>query len=135
MLIRRFAAPLCLVFLAVASLAADEKKPDPRENIGTLIPHGIKLMEAKKYKEFMEAFVPPADLARMKESGMFDEIAKKFGEGNKATQLLAALKEVNGSVPEYNDDKTEATFKLKTPQGNKKSLDFKQVGTYWVLTG
>lgn len=130
----RFASTsLCLVIFTASLLAADDKKPDPRENLDTLIPHGIQLLEAGKYKEMMEAFVPPEDLKRMKDSGMFDKIVKEFGEGPRAKRLLAALKEVKGTQPEYNDDKTRAVFKLKQPQGRKKTLDFEKSGKYWVL--
>ena len=122
-----------LILMAGFQLSAQESKADPREELKTAIPHAIKLLEQKEYKTFMEQFVPPKIIETMKGSGMFEQIAQRFGQGEKSKQLLSVLKEVKDIQPEYNADKTEATYKLKEARGNKEKIVFKTEGKLWYI--
>jgi hypothetical protein len=121
-----------LVISLVTPAVAQDVKPESREALETAIPEGIRLLEAKEYKVFVEIFVPPADLKKIIEGSSLEEFAKKFGE-RKAPRLLEILKEIKGTKPSLDDNGTEATFSLKEEKDGKKSITFIKVDKYWYI--
>ena len=122
-----------LVFSFVSPVVGQDVKPESREALETAIPEGIRLLEAKKYKVFVEIFVPPADLKKIRERTSLEELAKSFGE-RKAPILLEVLKEIKGTKPSLDDTGTKATFALKEKTGGKKSITFVKIEKYWYIT-
>jgi hypothetical protein len=121
-----------LVISLVTPAVAQDVKPESREALETAIPEGIRLLEAKEYKVFVEIFVPPADLKKIIEGSSLEEFAKKFGE-RKAPRLLEILKEIKGTKPSLDDNGTEATFSLKEEKDGKKSITFVKIDKYWYI--
>lgn len=122
------------LFVLTSWLSAEEKNAAPRENLKTAIPHAIKMLEEKDYQAFMEQFVPPMHFEKLKSSGMFEDIVKRFGEQGKAERLLGVLKQVKDAEPEINSDKTLATFKLKEVVGGKDKIVFEKVEKFWYIS-
>jgi|GEM_PF-1788454 hypothetical protein len=118
-------------------LAQEEKKAHPQESVDTAISHAIELLEAKKYKELLTAYIPPADVAKMKEAGQYELIMQKFGEGGKPAKLLEALKAAQKVEPEYNEDKTAVVFKFTKEvdgeQVEQKPIKFNKTGKLWYI--
>lgn len=128
-----------LVFsLALPSLVSgqeDDKQAHPQESIDTAIPHAIKLLEEQKYKEMIDSYVPPEELKKMKAAGFYEVVVSKFGEGEKVNQMIQALKEANEMKPEFNADKTVATYtsdKEDSPLKNK-PMKFVKVDKRWYI--
>ena len=123
---------VCLCF-TTNGISGDDNQENPRQKLETAIPHAIELMEQKKFKDFMEQFVPPKHIEMMKATGMFATIVEKFGEGDKAQRLLNVLKEIKDTPPNYNAEKTIATYKLKEAVGNKDKIVFAKLDGYWYI--
>lgn len=121
-----------LVFSFITPVVAQDVKPESREALETAIPDGIRLLESKEYKAFVENFVPPADLKKIIEGTSLEEFAKNFGE-RKAPRLLEVLKEIKGTKPSLDDKGTKATFALKEEKHGKKSITFVKVAKLWYL--
>lgn len=127
---RMFISLIALTFVIPA--VARDVQPDPREELKTAIPEGIRLLEAKQHQAFVKSFVPPADLQKLTAGTSLEEFAKRFGEG-KAPQLLKILKEIKDAKAKLDDTGTKATFALKEGMGGKKSISFVKVGKYWYI--
>lgn len=130
-----FVLGLSLLLPSLVAAQEEEKKAHPQESLETAIPHAIKLMQDKNFKDLLEGYVPPEELKRMKESGAFEEVVEKFREGAKSKQLLQALKETQSLTPEYNDEKTLATFKSDKEDSPLKNrpLKFVKVEKLWYI--
>jgi len=127
------ASAVCLLFV---NLASAETKPDPREKIETLIPYGIKLLEAKEYAKFLQEFVPPDDFKRITKDLPLENFAKDFGASN-AQVLLAVLKGIKDEKPKLDADGKVATFelseKVKEAAGGKPTIKFTKVEKFWYI--
>ncbi len=121
-----------LVFSFVTPVVAQDVKAESRETLETLIPEGIRILEAKEYKTFVEIFVPPDELKKITEGTSLEEFAKTFGE-RKAPRLLEILKEIKGTKPSLDDNGTKATFVLKEEKDGKKAITFVKVDKYWYI--
>ncbi|MDB4637775.1 MAG: hypothetical protein P8M30_00610 [Planctomycetaceae bacterium] len=118
-------------------IAQEEKKAHPQASVETAITHAITILEAKKYKELLDQYVPPADLAKMKEAGAYELVVKKFGEGEKSGKLLNALKAAQTVKPEYNEDKTSVVFnftkEVDGEQVEQRPVRFTKIGKLWYI--
>jgi hypothetical protein len=120
---------VCLLALLVAVPQRGPARPDPREQLTTAIAEGIRLLEAKEYKAFVMTFVPAEEL---KKRGDIDAFVEKFA-GPRASQLLAALKEIQTATPVMDESGTKATFALQAAGGRPNSLRFERIGGYWYI--
>ena len=124
---------LVLGFVSLVYAADDPpKKANPREKLETIIPEGIRLLKAKKYKTFLEQFVAPEDLKRIKSRVKLEDMAELFGK-RKAGVLLSVLESIKDQEPEVSDDGKTATYRLSKPAGSKKKIEFQKVGKYWYI--
>jgi hypothetical protein len=136
---------LLLAFLALCGsvhlfAAEDEtssQSSNPMENLDTVIPHGIRLLEAGKYKEFIEAFMPPESQKKKAQRKSMEEIAKEFGE-KKAPRMLTALKAIKGTKPTLEDDGKNKTARFAFPEGaiegqGPKSIVFVLIEKSWYI--
>lgn len=129
---------LCVAVVVPSLLNAQEendKKPHPQASLETAVPHAIKLLEEKKYKDMIDSFVPPDELKKMKEVGAYETVIKRFGEGERVKQMLQALKEVKELEPEFNEDKSRATFKSDKADSplNSRPMRFIKVEKRWYI--
>jgi hypothetical protein len=128
------ARAVCFFLLAAAPLLAAPAKPeaaDPRESLETAIPHGIKLLEGKKYAEFLKTYAPPTFIKKVGDTGL-KKAAEEFGMV-KAKALLLALKDIKGTTPTLSADGKQATFKLKSEVlGNDHVIWYKDGKTWYI---
>jgi cytochrome c556 len=122
------------ILLLAALLPDPEPAPaNPMQSLATAIPHGIKLLEAKKHEEFITTFVPAADLAMARaDPKIWKRVIDQFA-GEKAAEVLTALKDIKSQKPEMSKDGTLATFKLKKELGGRGEMTFVKVGKSWWI--
>jgi hypothetical protein len=125
-------AAICIL-LGASRLFAEDTKPSPRENVGTAVAEGVRLLETKAYEEFLKTFVAPEDLKKLSDKMTVKEYSEKFAE-KKAPMLLQVLKSIQDSKPVMSDDGREATFELKKELGAQKdSIVFLKIDKYWYI--
>jgi hypothetical protein len=124
-----------LVLLIASPLVAAPAKPEPanpQEDLETAVPHGIKLLEGKKYADFLKLYAPPDFVKKLGDDGI-KKFADEFGK-EKAAPLLNALKEIKGTKPALADDGKKATFKLKTKIAGRDSMTWYKNGKDWYIS-
>jgi hypothetical protein len=129
-----FAVLACVVGFAALGRAAPAKpaKADPREKLETAIPEGIRLLEAKEHKTFLQKFAAPDDLARFTRKLSLEELARQFGK-DKAVVLLKILRSVKGKKPTIEAKGKKATFKHNVKGAGKESISFVKVDKFWYI--
>ncbi len=105
---------------------------DPRENLDTAIPDGIRLLEAKEYVKFLKAYAPPDGLAKFAEAGGLEKFAAEFGQ-SKGPRLLAVLKKIKGTKPELDETGQIATYRFEEAVGGKNNIVFMKRDKYWHI--
>lgn len=131
-LARTLVTSLALAVVLALPVAAAQN-PDPRTKPETAVAHAIRLLEAKEYVKFVQAFVPPDDLKRAIEQGASVE---QFGEGvgRRAERLVSALKSIKDTAPTFDAEGKTATYKLKEAVfGTRDALVFIKIGEFWYL--
>jgi hypothetical protein len=129
---------ISLVLVASTSLflapAVTGTEADPREDLNSLVPHAISLLETKQYVKALEALAEPEVLKKSleREKRALDEFAMRFGE-TKAAILLDALRSIRGKKSELSADGTKATFALDQPAGGKGKVVFIKTGKLWSI--
>ena len=120
-------APCAVSFAADAPAAATANA-----SMETAIPNGIKLLEAKDYKGFLKAFVPPDVYPKIIAEKGEDAFAAHFGE-SKAGKLLSVLKAIKDAKPAMKDDGNTAVYELPEEIAGKKNIQFTQVNGAWYI--
>ena len=115
---------MCLVALLTLVQAAPAAKPDPREQLPTAVAEAIRLLEAKQYLPFLEAFVKPDELNARVSGGDRAAFAQKFGESPRVALLLAALKEAQQVKPVMDKGDAVATFPVSSRDGGPTTIRF-----------
>jgi len=132
------AAPSAAAVPAAPSAAAPPapsamSQADPREEPGTAIAEGIRLLEGKDYKTFVQHYTPPEAFNVLVSTGKVDDFAKSFGEEASAT-MLQVLKAVKDMKPVLSPDGKTATFKLKEPIAGSDSFSLVKIDKFWYLS-
>lgn len=115
-----FAVITCM---GTAAGQAAEEKFDPAAALKTQIDEMIKLLEEEKYEALLIRVIPPSVRKEM-----FDEKGKPSAEfieqfkKDKAEDLLKALSATKGLTPEWNEDKTIATYTFDEKLRKEKKL-------------
>jgi hypothetical protein len=132
----------CLVLalcLGVAPLisAQEKEKVHPQESLETAIPHAIKLLEEKKYKELIDSYSVPVELKKLKEAGRYEKVVNEFGEKDMAEFMLNALKQAQKLEPTFIENETVAKYQLKPSESDSgfkpKSLVLKKIKKRWYI--
>lgn len=106
-----------------------------REELETIIPEAIRLLEKKEYETLLKMLVVPKDLEKLlKEEGPLEKFAAEFGK-DKAPKVLGVLKSVQEKEPAMNEDKTEASYQLdeSVAANSHGTLRFVKIGKYWYI--
>lgn len=137
-------AVLCsaLLVLLVASVAQAEKKPADgdksaeaaaKEDLPAAIDNGIKLLEAEKSGEFLERYILPADLEKLKKSNQLDAVKEEFKKDHSA-DVLKVLKAVKDAKPEMSEEGELATFDVSKLEGkHPDKLHFRKIKDVWYI--
>lgn len=70
----------------------------------------VALLEKGDAKAMMDKFYAPEALERMKSAGYYDRAAESMATGPRAERMIQRYKDAMAQTPEWNADKTEATF-------------------------
>lgn len=124
--------------LTVLAATAAHTAPEPaekaadKEELSTAVKKGVEMLEAKKNSEFLERYMVPEDLAKLKKSGDFDSIAAGFKEH--ADVMLKVLKGIQDAKPELSEDGKLATFDVSKLEGQHPAkIQFRQVKDVWYI--
>src|SRR4029077_9103936 len=104
-----------LLTSSIRSAAEPAEKTSDKEDLSAAIKKGIEMLDAKKSTEFLERYVIPDDLAKLKKSGDFDKVAAGFKEH--ADLILKVLKGIQDAKPELSEDGALATFDVSKLEG------------------
>ena len=121
---------LLSMFLALNTHADD--KQAWREKLETVIPEGIRMLEAKEYVPFIKAMVEPEQLGKLTENGPVDEFAERFAK-RKAADLLKVLKDIKGRTPSMEENGTVASYEVNVEGFSKKAIKFRKIDKYWYI--
>ena len=123
---------LALVLCAGFAVAADGQSSSPRTQPDSAIKEGIRLLEAKKYAEFLETFVRPSELAELLDKRSLAETADEFGK-RRAADLLAVLRAASALKPALNEGGTRAEYVFEKPIGRERRLQLQKIGEFWYF--
>jgi hypothetical protein len=117
--------------VAIASPQSAQAADPRREKLDTAISEAVRLLESNEYVAFLERYMAPQELERLKERPL-QEFAQRFGE-DKAPRLLRVLKMITGTTPTLDPDGTKAVYQLSDPIEGKSSITFFKVDKYWYI--
>jgi hypothetical protein len=125
---------LCLsVFTAPVQVTP---KPSPRENVETTVVEGLRLLESKDYRRFLQEYFPPEWVkAKMAEPGGLNAWVDVF-VAHSLGNVLQHLKQASTIKPIYDEAKTTAIFTLTIQDGNEsfvKNYRMVKIGRYWYI--
>lgn len=95
----------------------------------------IKLLEAKDRSGFVKRFMPPAKLEELKqrhETADVEQIANAI-VGDRTENLLHNYEIVKDAKPDFNEKRTEATFRARGADGKSVAVKFKLIDGKWYL--
>lgn len=114
--------------------AADEPAATARAATGLdqTLSEAIATLEAKEHVKFLETFVMPDVLAKLKARGPIEEGAEWFASRN-ATELLTGLKAVQGAEPETSEDGKTVWFAVEEEIAGQNELALINVDGRWYI--
>lgn len=116
--------------LLIASVDSDTLEKSLRRSID----EAITLLKQKKYQAFLLRFVAPDKIDDLRdEEGSLDTFTKDFAR-RKAKTLLGVLKGIRSKKPTYNEDRTEATFRVKPNKTGKDTIVWQLIDGTWYIT-
>ena len=108
---------------AAAASRTRQSTPEDATNLS------VELLEAEKYKEWFEALVLPAEVARITQAGRLDQEVENF-RTQKAPTVLRIHKQIQGQEPQFTEDgKALFQYVVEEKKGLTKRL------TYFVRSG
>lgn len=116
---------------ATSSAPGNKKtaEKDPRMDVKTAIVHSLSLLDKKDLVGFINTYMPPEALERIKKNSTIEKFAKGLSAKRKE-MFHKSLTEAKGIAPVYNKARDRATIKLKAPA---QPLSFIKVGDYWYI--
>lgn len=109
-----------------------EDRLNAREELATAVPEAIRLLEKKKYEDFVTSFMPPDALKKITQEQSTEEFARRFGE-RFAVKLLQVLQSIEGKTPKLDQDGMIATFTHDVKDAPSDTITFVKVGKYWYI--
>ncbi|HEX8844449.1 MAG TPA: hypothetical protein VF791_07385 [Pyrinomonadaceae bacterium] len=133
---------LLIISALVGLLSLASCKKTNRGDLNSSIEQAISMLEAKQYKEFLQEFFNPEEMANALKRQSLDNLAGEFSK-SKAGLLLGVLKRIKGRQPQYSSDQTEARFSLASdtdlpvdPDPTARDINyiaFKKVNGVWYI--
>jgi hypothetical protein len=126
---------ILMTALFVASARADStaEKPTAKEDLNAAIKKGIEMLDAKKTTEFLERYMIPDDIEKMKKSGHWEEIIAEFKKDH-VDDVLKVLNFVKDAKPKMSEDGETATFNVEKLEGKHPSeLHFHKIKDVWYI--
>jgi hypothetical protein len=111
-------------------------KPSPRENVESTVVEGLRLLESKDYRTFLQEYFPPDWVkAKMAEPGGLNAWVDGW-VANSLGNVQRHLKQASTVKPTYDEAKTTAIFRLTIQEGKEsfvKNYKMVKVGRYWYI--
>jgi hypothetical protein len=121
-----------LVVIRLAAIHAFQQAADPRTQPETAVKEAIRLLDAKKFVDFLETFARPGEVEELTAKAPIEEVAKEFGE-RRAPDLLSALRAASTMKPTLNQDATRADYRFEKPFGRERRISMVKIGEFWYL--
>lgn len=119
---------LSLALVLVSGFAAVRGNDESIKEVKAAVADMIVLLEAGKYRDFMEKYTLPDFVSEMKKSGMFEEAVNGF-KHDKEQKLLKHLRMAASMEPTVDDS---GAVKYSGPSWRKPLL-FKKIDGRWYL--
>ena len=129
---RRIAFALVLALACLAPVESICQAADPRTQPETAVKEAIRLLEARKYVEFLRTFVRPSELEEILAKASIDEVAREVGE-KRVPDLLSALRAASAMKPVINEAGTRAEYRFEKPFGRERRISMEKIGEFWYL--
>ena len=127
----RFMILLAIGLLTCTDVLRAEEKPDPRENLDTVIAETIRLIEAKDTETLLKFVLPRLQLERRLEKNTMEELAKEVEPS--LPNALKILKQIQGTKPRLSEDEKRAVYEVKDPIDGQKEATFYKEDKFWYL--
>jgi hypothetical protein len=124
-------AGMLIALLMRAAVGAPE--PTAKEDLNAAIKKGIEMLDAKQTTEFLERYMIPDDIEKMKKSGHWDEIVGEFKKDH-VDEVLKVLNFIKDAKPKMSEDGEMAAFDVEKLEGkHPKELHFRKVKDVWYI--
>jgi len=127
---------LLLAGLLVAlqlSAAVGAPESTSKEDLSAAINKGIELLDGKKTTEFLERYMVPDDIEKMKKSGHWEEITAEFKKDH-VDEVLKVLNFIKDAKPKISEDGETATFDVTKLEGkHPNELHFRKIKDVWYI--
>ena len=123
---------ILVLVLCAAYAATGYAQSDPRTQPDSAIKEAIRLLEAKKYAEFIRTFARPSELEELLARQSLEAVSADF-EKRKAADVLAMLRAAATMKPALNEDRTRAEYAFEKPVGGERRLQLEKIGQFWYL--
>jgi hypothetical protein len=129
----RFVTAIAMSCLCLTtSLHAVLQNADPRKSPETAVKEGIRLLEAKKYADFLRTFAQPSELEELLASRSLEELGADYGE-RRAPDMLAALRAAAAMKPTLTQDGSRAEYRFEKPFGRERRISMQKIGEFWYF--
>lgn len=100
---------MCGLFVGCAD---PKRNSDPKDELGQTIETGISLLEAQQYEQFIRLMIPADKLSEFEKEGLTVSIMVEGYRTVQGESALHSLRLITDQTPEYNDDRSLATFTI-----------------------
>jgi hypothetical protein len=121
-----------LLFALAVRADARPDDPEPPSSVRAAVGEGIRLLEKKEYRRFLEKFVSPDDMQKILRRLTIEQFADEFGRG-KAADMLEVLKHVRNKKPTLDKDGKKATFQIEIKGAPRDQIRFIKIGRRWCI--
>ena len=120
------------VIIGCGVTASDEDRLNARDELATVVPEAIRLLEEKKYEDFVTTFLAPEEFKKIAKDKPLKEFADQFGKGH-AAMLLQTLRAIEGKAPKLDRAGETATFKHDVKDTPHDTMVFVKRGKRWFI--
>jgi hypothetical protein len=118
----------------VTSAAVGAPEATAKEDLAAAVKKGIELLDAKKTTDFLERYMIPDDIEKMKKSGHWEEIVAEFKRDH-VEGVLKVLNFIKDAKPKMSEDGETATFDVEKLEGKHPSeLHFRKIKDVWYIS-
>lgn len=115
-----------------ATIVKKAQAANEETEVKTALAEIVALLEKGDAKAMMDKFYAPEALERMKSAGYYDRAAETMATGPRAERMIRRYKDAMAQNPEWNADKTEATFQ-PAEEGRPPLRMRKQDGRWYLI--
>jgi hypothetical protein len=119
---------------AVVAGEAQHSTSADYNDLASVIAEGTRLIEEKKYSEFLKRFMTPDELKKALGRGNLEDISAEFGKSAGA-EILNVFKQIEKLTPTLDQTGTKATYQL-AGEGVRGKTEFKflRIEKVWYIT-